>query len=163
MNIHGITQFDTANGLGIGTVLWVSGCEHHCLNCHNPQTWDIKSGRYFDHTGDDLDFLLKTLEPDYISRLTISGGDPLHPFNRWTVGFVLNAVKQVHPEVKTWLYTGYEWEQAKDIIKPFAYALDYLVDGRFIESLKDLNLPYRGSSNQHIIDVKTGNIVDFSK
>lgn len=163
MNTHGITQFDTANGLGIGTVLWVSGCEHHCLNCHNPQTWNVNSGRYFDHEGKDMEFLLSTLEPNYISRLTISGGDPLHPFNRGTVGQILERVKWEYPDIKTWVYTGYEWKQAKSIIESFAYAVDYLVDGRFIEALKDLNLPYRGSSNQHVVDVRTGKAIDFSK
>ena len=80
MNYVAIDQFDTANGIGIGTVLWVSGCEHNCPQCHNPQTHDPNFGRRW--TDRQLEFLLKTLEPDYITRLTISGGDPLYPTNR---------------------------------------------------------------------------------
>lgn len=163
MNFHGITQFDTANGLGIGTVLWVSGCEHHCLNCHNPQTWDLASGKYFDHAGKDLEFLLETLKPDYITRFTISGGDPLHPNNRFTTGYILHAVKSAYPDINTWLYTGYTWEELKTILPYLGNTVDYVVEGRFIESLKDLNLPYRGSANQRVMNVKTGEPVDFPR
>ena len=105
MNYIKITQFDTANGIGIGTVLWVAGCEHHCPQCHNPQTHNPNAGREF--TTSTLEFLLKTLEPPYIKRLTFSGGDPLHPDNRTRVTGIAMDVKANFPEKEIWLYTGY--------------------------------------------------------
>lgn len=150
MNYIKITQFDTANGLGIGSVLWVSGCEHNCPQCHNPQTHNLNAGKKF--TEDTLEFLLKTLEPKYISRLTLSGGDPLHPENRVASFRIAKMVKSKFPEKSIWVYTGYEFDEIKLLsIIPF---IDVLVDGKFMIEKKDLNLLYRGSSNQRLIDVQ---------
>lgn len=149
MNYIKITQFDTANGLGIGTVLWVAGCEHNCPQCHNPQTHNPNAGRKF--TNDTLEFLLKTLEPDYISRLTLSGGDPLYPDNRTCTTKIAMDVKANFSEKKIWLYTGYTFEEIADL--PVLDYVDVLVDGRFIVAQKDLNLLYRGSANQRVLDV----------
>ena len=149
MNYIKITQFDTANGLGIGTVLWVSGCDHHCPQCHNPQTHSLTAGRKF--TDNTLEMLLDTLKPEYISRLTLSGGDPLHIENRKTSLEIVKAVKNLFPQKKIWLYTGFNFEDIKILsIIPF---IDVLVDGKFIVEKKDLNLLYRGSSNQRLIDI----------
>lgn len=147
MNYVAIDQFDTANGLGIGTVLWVSGCEHNCPQCHNPQTHDPNFGQKW--TNHQMDFLLKTLEPDYITRLTISGGDPLYPANRVEVENILRVVKTIYPHKVIWLYTGYLYEQVKTL--ELMKYVDVLVDGPFIIAQKSINLKFRGSANQRII------------
>ena len=150
MNYVAIDQFDTANGLGIGTVLWVSGCEHNCPQCHNPQTHDPNFGRRW--TDRQLEFLLKTLEPDYITRLTISGGDPLYPTNRSEVERILQTIKSTYPQKVIWLYTGYLYEQVKTL--ELMKYVDVLVDGPFLIAQKSLDLKFRGSANQRIIHLK---------
>lgn len=153
MNFIKIEQFDTANGLGVGTVLWVSGCNHKCPCCHNPQTWDKNAGKLWENR--HLEYLLKTLEPEYITRLTLSGGDPLFPENRYEITKIVFAVRSVYPNKDIWLYTGYNWEDIKNI--PFIRdkRVDVVVDGEFRIHMKDLNLPYRGSSNQRLIGVSS--------
>ena len=145
-----ISNFDTANGLGIGNVLWVSGCSHHCPQCHNPQTWDKNAGEEF--TEEVLDNLLDKLKRPYIKRLTLSGGDPLFLGNRDEITNVVRKVKKNFPNIKIWCYTGYLWEEVKDL--PCMDFIDVLVDGEFKVELKDITLPFCGSSNQRIINVK---------
>lgn len=147
MNYIAIDQFDTANGIGIGTVLWVAGCNHHCPQCHNPQTHDPTAGKLW--TDHQLQFVLKTLEPRYITRFTISGGDPLFPANRAEVGKILSAIKSTYPQKSIWLYTGYLYDQVKDL--ELMRYVDVLVDGPFLISQKSVNLEFRGSANQRII------------
>lgn len=151
MNYIKITQFDTANGIGIGTVLWVAGCEHSCPQCHNPQTHNPNNGRKF--TDETLEFLLKTLEPEYIKRLTFSGGDPLYKNNLTYVTGIAMQVKCKFPNKAIWLYTGYQFEDINSF--PILDYVDVLVDGKFMVEKKDLNLLYKGSSNQRVIDVKS--------
>ena len=150
MNYVAIDQFDTANGIGIGTVLWVSGCNHHCPYCHNPQTHDPNFGRPW--TQHQMEFLLKTLEPNYITRLTLSGGDPLYPDNRPEVEHVLQTVKTTYPQKSIWLYTGYLYEDIKNL-RLMDY-VDVIVDGPFLISQKEINLKFRGSANQRIIQLR---------
>ena len=145
-----ISNFDTANGLGIGNVLWVSGCSHHCPQCHNPQTWDKNAGEEF--TEEVLDNLLEKLKRPYIKRLTLSGGDPLFLGNRDEITNVVRKVKKNFPNIKIWCYTGYLWEEVKDL--PCMDFIDVLVDGEFKVELRDITLPFCGSSNQRIINVK---------
>ena len=145
-----ISNFDTANGLGIGNVLWVSGCSHHCPQCHNPQTWDKNAGEEF--TEEVLDNLLDKLKRPYIKRLTLSGGDPLFLGNRDEITNVVRKVKKNFPNIKIWCYTGYLWEEVKDL--PCMDYIDVLVDGEFKIDLKDITLPFCGSSNQRVIDVQ---------
>ena len=145
-----ISNFDTANGLGIGNVLWVSGCSHHCPQCHNPQTWDKNAGEEF--TEEVLDNLLEKLKRPYIKRLTLSGGDPLFLGNRDEITNIVRKVKKNFPNIKIWCYTGYLWEEVKDL--PCMDFIDVLVDGEFKVDLKDITLPFCGSSNQRIINVK---------
>lgn len=149
MNYVAIDQFDTANGIGIGTVLWVSGCNHHCSQCHNPQTHNPNFGNLW--TDSQLDFLLDTLKPDYITRLTISGGDPLYPANRSEVEKIVSTVKNVYPQKVIWLYTGYLYEQVKEL--KLMKWVDVIVDGPFIAAQKDIALKFRGSANQRIISL----------
>jgi anaerobic ribonucleoside-triphosphate reductase activating protein len=139
------------NGTGLRVVLWLSGCGHHCKGCQNPQTWDPNSGIEFD----DVAYyeLLNELEKDYISGLTLSGGDPLFIDN---IDMVLNLCKDVKRRIgKTiWLYTGYTYEEImKDERRQILNHVDVLVDGRYEEDKRSPNLPWVGSSNQRVINV----------
>lgn len=145
-----IENVDIGNGLDVGSVLWVSGCSHHCPQCHNPQTWDKNVGEEF--TEEVLDNLLDKLKRPYIKRLTLSGGDPLFLGNRDEITNVVRKVKKNFPNIKIWCYTGYLWEEVKDL--PCMDFIDVLVDGEFKVELRDITLPFCGSSNQRIINVK---------
>lgn len=150
MNYIKISKFDTANGNGVGCVLWLSGCEHHCPQCHNPQTWDLNYGQEFDESAKEE--LFKSLDRGFIKRLTFSGGDPLHTANRECVGELITEIKSRFPNLKIWLYTGYTLEDINSL--SFLKDIDVLVDGRFKIELKDVSLKYCGSSNQRVIDVQ---------
>ncbi len=150
MNYHNITKDDMLNGEGLRVVLWVAGCTHHCHNCHNPITWDITGGLEFDKAAEDE--LFEALNKKHISGITFSGGDPLHPFNREEVARLIKKVRETLPDKTIWLYTGYLYEEVKDF-EGMPY-LDVLIDGEFVESLKDERLHWVGSSNQRIIDVQ---------
>ena len=145
-----IENVDIGNGLDVGSVLWVSGCSHHCPQCHNPQTWDKNAGEEF--TEEVLDNLLDKLKRPYIKRLTLSGGDPLFLGNRDEITNIVRKVKKNFPNIKIWCYTGYLWEEVKDL--PCMDYIDVLVDGEFKIDLKDITLPFCGSSNQRVIDVQ---------
>ena len=153
MNYESITTCDVANGEEIGVVLWVSGCDLHCPGCHNQETWDPSSGKPFDDKAKEV--LFKELSKEEIKRLTISGGHPLMPCNVLEVNKLLFEVKLLFPHIKIWLYTGYKYEdlniECKDLVENF---VDVLVDGPYVEGLRDISLPFRGSSNQRIIRIK---------
>lgn len=168
MNFHNITHDDMLNGSGLRVVLWCSGCPHHCENCQNPQTWDINSGIPFDEKAKEE--LFTELSKDYISGITFSGGDPLHKNNVETVLDLINQIRSMFPEKTIWLYTGFELEEImlpvitrdfnpdrdkviktrQEIVKQ----CDVLVDGRYVDELRDISLHWCGSSNQKVIDVK---------
>lgn len=151
MNYHNITTEDMNNGDGLRTVLWVAGCSHHCKECQNPQTWDADGGIPFDDAA--LDELLDKLDKDYISGLTLSGGDPLFMGNRSHIEAVVDIVREKFGDSKTiWLYTGYMWDMVKDL--PIMQKIDVVVDGPFILEQKDLSMKWKGSANQRVIDVK---------
>ena len=150
MRYHNITKDDMLNGDGLRVVLWVAGCEHRCPNCQNPVTWDINGGLEFDDSAKKEVF--DELEKDYISGITFSGGDPLHTLNRKDTGALIEEIAEKFPNKTIWVYSGYEWQDVKDL--PFMKYVDILVDGEFIEKLKDNKIPWRGSSNQKVIDVK---------
>ena len=147
MNYHNITHDDMLNGDGLRVVLWVAGCTHHCKNCQNPETWDINGGIPFDNEAKEEIF--NDLKKDYISGITFSGGDPLHPKHRKQVLELAKEIKEKFPTKTVWCYTGFLYEEVKDI-ENLKY-VDVLVDGEFKEELKDVNLPWVGSSNQRII------------
>ncbi len=150
MRYHNITHDDMLNGEGLRTVLWVSGCTHHCPNCQNPITWDINGGLPFDDGAERE--LFQELAKGYISGLTFSGGDPLHPDNRAEVTRLAKKFKEKYPNKNIWLYTGYLWEQISNL--EIVQYLDVVIDGKFMEELKDNQLEWKGSSNQRTIDVK---------
>jgi len=150
MNYHNITKDDMLNGDGLRVVLWVSGCSHCCKGCHNQITWNPELGLPFDESAKQEIF--DELNKPYISGLTLSGGDPLFPGNRDTIAAFVLEVKEKYPDKTIWLYTGYTWEEICTL--PLIQYIDIVVDGKFIESLKDSRLHWRGSSNQRLINVK---------
>lgn len=162
MYYHNILTDDMRNGSGLRVVLFVSGCNHHCKGCHNPQTWDAHSGVWFDALAEKE--LFEKLGKDYISGITFSGGDPLHHSNLPEIFHIVKKVKEYYPEKDIWMYTGYTWEQLHDEsidtrirhinrIEILKY-IDILVDGRFKEELSDVNYHWAGSRNQRVIDVQ---------
>lgn len=159
MRYHNITKDDMLNGDGLRTVLWVAGCSHGCKNCHNPVTWDICGGIPFDEAAKKE--LFEALEPDYVSGITFSGGDPLHMQNRGEIGELIEEIHEKYPNKTIWVYTGYTWDEVKDL--PYLKLADVLVDGEFVQELKDVTLHWKGSANQRVIDVKktleTGEVV----
>ncbi len=150
MNYHKIDKCSISNGIGFRTVLWVSGCSHRCDGCHNPETWDSESGKPFDDNAKQE--LFRNLEHDYISGITFSGGDPLYWSNRTPVEFLAKEIKGKYPDKTIWLYTGFDWHDIKDI--PLLRLVDVIVDGIYLKNHKDTSLPFRGSSNQRLIDVQ---------
>lgn len=150
MNYHNITKDDMLNGDGLRVVLWVSGCNHHCQNCQNPQTWNRNSGIPFNL--DTLFEICDYLDKSYISGITFSGGDPLFPDNREIVWAISAVIKEYYPTKTQWLYTGYKWEEIKDL--PIMKCLDVVIDGQYEDDKRDITLKWRGSSNQRVIDVQ---------
>lgn len=138
------------NGDGLRVVLWVAGCTHCCKECHNPVTWDPDGGILFDSAARQEIF--DQLDKPYISGITFSGGDPLHAANRLDVRQLMEEIKKRYPDKTIWLYTGDEWE---DILHyPLMKYVDVLVDGEFVNDLKNTKLHWRGSSNQRVINVR---------
>lgn len=149
MRYHDITKDDMLNGEGLRVVLWVAGCSHHCRGCHNPITWDPDGGVPFDEAARQEIF--EQLDKDYIAGITFSGGDPLYPGNREEVTALIREIRVRYPGKDIWLYTGYRWEEIKD--EPLVREVDVLVDGKYMESERDVTLPWKGSANQRVIDV----------
>jgi anaerobic ribonucleoside-triphosphate reductase activating protein len=148
MRYNTIRQLDIANGPGCRVSLFVQGCSFNCPGCFNTIAKDFEGGQEF--TEQTLEALLAIAEPDHISGLSILGGEPLHPRNRTDVLNLAKKFKEVYPNKTVWIWTGYLWEEvAEDLL---GSEVDVVVDGRFVEELKDLRLKYRGSSNQRVID-----------
>ena len=155
-----IKKCDIANGEGVRVSLFVSGCTHHCLGCFNQDTWDFGYGKeYTDETEREI---LDALSPEYINGLSLLGGEPFEPQNQQVLVQLLRKVREQYPEKNIWCYTGYLYD--KELLSEsrarcehtdeMLSMIDVLVDGRFVEALKDIRLVFRGSSNQRIIDVK---------
>ena len=143
-----IKPIDIANGKGIRTTIWVSGCEFHCKGCFNEETWDFEYGQKF--TEDDLRYLVSCLKKEYCRGLTVLGGEPLHPQNLEDVIDLCQLIKEIFPDKDIWLYTGYSKKEAfKTGIQDY---VDVMVTGPFVEEKKVLG-EFRGSSNQEIIKV----------
>ena len=160
MNYGTIKKNDIANGEGVRVSLFVSGCTHHCRNCFNEEAWDFSYGNPF--TPETEEEILDALSPDYINGLTLLGGEPFEPENQRALLPFLKRVRERFPEKDIWCYTGYlmdkellEVRRARcEVTDRMLGMIDVLVDGRFVEGLKDISLPFRGSSNQRIIDVR---------
>lgn len=160
MNYATIKTHDVANGPGVRVSLFVSGCRHHCKGCFNSETWDFGYGEpYSEETTEEI---LEALSPDYIKGFSLLGGEPFEPENQAVLCGVLERIKLAYPKKTIWCYSGSDFE--KDILtghtgdwavtQRMLNCIDMLVDGRFVEALKDPGLRFRGSSNQRIIDVK---------
>ena len=154
MNYHNITKDDMNNGDGLRVVLWVAGCDHHCKGCQNPVTWNSNDGIEFDIRAKKEIF--KELKKKHIAGITFSGGDPLFSTNKGTVFCLCQEIKKKFPTKTIWIYTGYDWETIMNnkYMKAVMKYVDVLVDGEFIEELKDVNYPWAGSTNQRVIDVQ---------
>ncbi len=151
MRYHNITKDDMKNGDGLRVVLWVAGCSHHCKGCQNPITWDPDGGLLFDEGAKEEIF--EQLDKPYISGITFSGGDPMHPSNRLDVRNLCEEIKTKYPDKTIWLYTGDSWESIYHY--PVMKYVDVLVDGEFMLDKRDVNLMWKGSSNQRVIDVQS--------
>jgi anaerobic ribonucleoside-triphosphate reductase activating protein len=159
MNYHDIKHDDMNNGDGLRVTLFVSGCTHHCTECQNRETWEIDSGIPFDNEAKKEIF--DQLSKDYISGLTLSGGDPLHSKNVTYIHSFLKEVKEKFPDKTIWIYTGYTWENIFNITSTedsrmmvVSNYCDVLVDGMFKSAMADVNYHWAGSTNQRVIDVK---------
>lgn len=160
MNYSVIKECDVANGPGVRTTIFVSGCTHHCDGCFNKETWDFNYGVPF--TQETIDYILKISKPAYIAGLTLLGGEPFEPGNQLALLPLVKQFKETYPDKNIWCFSGYLFD--KDICdkmiptysytKEFLSHIDVLVDGKFIKELKDLRLKFKGSSNQRTILVK---------
>ena len=153
MNYHNIKTDDMLNGDGLRVTCWVSGCDIGCFNCYNPQTWDYKSGIPF--TEETMQEILYDLSKPYIKGCTLSGGHPLDPLNASEVLKIVKRIKMVFPNKDIWIYSGFKWEYIikDETLREIMKYTDVLVDGKYIDELRDISLPFRGSSNQRIIDI----------
>lgn len=160
MNYAAIKKTDVANGPGVRVSLFVSGCTHGCKGCFNSEAWDFGYGNpYTIQTETEI---LKALAPDYIRGLSLLGGEPLDPRNRKEVLSLVEKVRLSYPKKDILCYTGYDYEkdllplaqQGEKTVSSLLQLIDVLVDGEFVEELKNLKLPFRGSENQRLIDVQ---------
>ena len=161
MNCCGIYYCDTANGVGIRTSLYVSGCTHHCKGCFNEATWDFNYGKLF--TPEIQDEVIDSLKRPYIQGITILGGEPGEVVNQKVLRPFIERIKKEYPDKTIWTYSGYLFEElldpdnkrchSEDTI-PMLEMTDVLVDGEFVEARKNLRLRFRGSDNQRVIKVK---------
>ena len=154
-----IKNCDIANGPGVRVVLFVSGCRHHCPGCFQPQTWDFSYGQPF--TQDTVDELLRLLQPYYIAGLTLLGGEPMEPENQPALLDLVRQVKQAYPEKNIWCFSGYLYDDLAAgkigdgaVTRALLGLVDVLVDGEFILARKKLQLRFRGSENQRLIDLR---------
>ena len=146
-----IRKTHISNGPGIRISIFVQGCSFHCKNCFNSETWDFDGGKEF--TNKELEYLLTLGENTHTKGLSILGGEPLHPNNVDTVIEICKAYKEKFPDKTIWLWTGFTYENLNDKQKEVLKYLNVLVDGQFVDELKDFRLKYCGSSNQRVIDV----------
>ena len=157
MNYATIKNCDIANGPGVRVSLFVSGCTHRCPGCFNEVAWDFDYGQPF--TEETIESILTMLRPSYIKGLTLLGGEPFEPRNQAAVVSLLRRIREELPEKSIWAFSGFLFE--KDMlsgrigdVREYLSYLDVLVDGPFVQEKKNLNLRFRGSENQRIIDVK---------
>jgi len=165
-----IRKMDISNGLGVGASLFIQGCHFHCKNCFNPETWDFNGGK--EYTQETKETILKLIEPEYITRFSILGGEPLEPQNSFHLAELINLIKRKRPDIKIWAYTGYTIENLYSrcystiggdseatptqcrYLRYILNSIDVLVDGQFQEDKKDLTYPFAGSTNQRVINMQ---------
>ena len=170
MRYNQIRECDIANGEGIGVALFVQGCHFKCKNCFNPETWDFNGGKEW--TPEVEDKFIELASRPYIKRISILGGEPLADENLDGILNLVNRFRHLMPQKTIWLYTGYEWEHIFDqgyhyhplTVEKLSIGrwrrqkivrqCDVLIDGRYIDSLRDVSLKWKGSSNQRVINVQ---------
>lgn len=172
MNYGAIKKCDIANGVGVRTVLFVSGCTHHCKGCFQPETWNFDYGeRYTKETEDEI---IESLRPDYVDGITLLGGEPFEPENQRELVKLLRRIKKELPQKTVWSFSGYTYEELTgdsravcEVTNEMLSMLDVLVDGEFVEAKRNISLRFRGSENQRLIDMnktrKEGRIVLWDK
>ena len=157
MHYGNIKECDIADGPGVRVSLFVSGCRHHCKGCFNPETWDFEYGELY--TEETQEKILKLLAPGYIKGFTLLGGEPFEPENQRELVKLLKRIKEEYPGKDVWCYSGYLYDADlaegssvyTEVTEEMLSYIDVLVDGEFVEELKDVSLAFRGSSNQRII------------
>lgn len=147
-----IRKMDIQNGPGVRVSVFIQGCPFHCDGCFNPESWDYQGGNPY--TVEEHKHILELCKEDYIVGLSVLGGEPLSSQNYESLIMLLYDFKQLYPEKSVWLWTGNLYENLSKEQLEMIENVDVLVDGPFIKELKDLNLKYRGSSNQRVIDLK---------
>ena len=160
-----IRKMDISNGLGVGVSLFVQGCHFHCKGCFNSETWDFNGGEEYTEEK-TLPTILELIEPDYITRFSLLGGEPLEDKNLWYITRLIMEIKKKRPDIKIWIYTGYTYEQLlkrrndennlpalRTEMDWILEDVDVLVEGQFQEDKKDLTYPFAGSTNQRVIDM----------
>lgn len=160
MHYGEIKNCDIANGAGVRVTLFVSGCTNRCEHCFQPQTWDFRYGEPF--TDDVAEKILALLEPKYIRGLTLLGGEPFEPENQRALLPFVKKVREKYPSKDIWAFSGFTWEELHtegshprcEVTDELLSLTDVLVDGRYVEALRNISLRFRGSENQRIIDVK---------
>lgn len=159
MNYCSIKKCDIANGIGVRTTLFVSGCTHHCKGCFQPETWDFAYGDLF--TEETESEISESLAPSYVNGLTLLGGEPFEPENQRVLVDFLKRVRAEYPEKTIWCYSGYTYEELTgvsrarcEVTDEMLALIDVLVDGEFVQEKKNIRLQFRGSENQRIIDLK---------
>lgn len=170
MRFAQIRSMDISNGEGIGVSLFVQGCPFHCFNCFNPDTWDFNGGKEW--TEETKDKFLKLIDRPYIKRVSFLGGEPLAKENIAEICELIRDIKKMFPDKTIWLYTGFQFELLQSEYNEYSYTpfandadewftrweiinnVDILVDGRYIDDLKDYKLAWRGSNNQKVIDIQ---------
>ena len=161
MNYSAIKTYDIANGTGVRTSLFVSGCRHHCEGCFNPETWDFNHGNPF--TENTVKEIIEACDNRHCAGLTLLGGEPFEPENQPELVKLLHTFKGRFPDKNVWCFTGYTLESdlldengraRTDVTDEMLSMIDILVDGEFVKELKDITLKFRGSSNQRILDLK---------
>ena len=159
MRYASMRSLDISNGEGVGISLFTQGCRFRCYNCFNPMTWDVNSGNEWNEEAENK--LLKLLNRDFIKRITFLGGEPLLDKNLSEIKELISKISVEYNNKTIWIYSGYTWEEIFNsnssemkIRQEILKYCDVLVDGRYIDELRDVNLKWRGSSNQRVIDVQ---------
>ena len=168
MRYGNIKKCDIANGVGVRTVLFVSGCTHHCKGCFQPETWDFSYGEPY--TKETENEIVESLRPSYINGLTLLGGEPFEPANQRELVGLLRRIRRELPDKTVWAFSCYTWEELTgqsrarcEVTEEMLSMIDVLVDGEYMEEKRNISLRFRGSENQRLIDVpktrETGAVV----
>ena len=148
-----IDKFEIVNGEDVGISVYTYGCIFHCKNCFNSELWDLDKGEIW--TDDTTDYLIFLVKSSNISRISFLGGEPLLDRNIDELKNVLKKLREEFPKIQIWVYSGYTYEQIKDRnLNDLLSYIDILVDGRYVDELRDYTLKFRGSSNQRVIDIQ---------